>query len=118
MECNKLTYVTHLTSHYSGGSKPNFPLNTHHFIPIWTHKNNQKHTNDSQNVTNSSQCVLYVIQVQKIEKQVKTDKFHNKCHFQSLEFYKMSKLVPKCFKWNKSQLKSLGIQKCSQNIPG
>ena len=61
---------------------------------------------------------FYVIQVQKDWKQVKTDQVHTKLQFQSLEFHKMSKLVPKSFKWLKSQLKSLGSQKYSQKIPG
>ena len=81
-------------------------------------QNNQKHTNDSQNVINFNEMCFYVIQVQKIEKQVKTDQFHNNCRFQSLELHKMSNLVPKCFKWLKSQFKSLGNQKYSLMIPG
>ena len=95
------------------------------YVPNYTYllynlnpQNDQKHTNNSQNVINSSKCVLYVIQVQKIEKKVKTDKFHNNCRFQSLELHKMAKLVPKGFKWVKSQLKSLGNQNYSQIIPG
>ena len=41
---------------------------------------------------------FYVIQVQKIEKQVKNDQFHNNCRFQSLELHKMAKLVPEGLK--------------------
>ena len=65
------------------------------------------------------QNVFYMwFRYKRLKKQVKTDQFHNNCRFQSLELHKMSNLVPKCFKWKKSKLKSLGSQKCSQNILG
>ena len=64
-------------------------------------QNDQKHTNNSQNVINLSKCVLYVIQVQK---RLKTSEKHassHKCQFQSLEFHKVSKLVHGYSKYGK-----------------
>lgn len=67
-------------------------------------QNDQKHTNDHINAINIIEMCFYVIQVQKDWKQVKNKQSSHNCHFQSLEFHKLAKLVPEGLKWKKSQL--------------